>query len=81
MICHDILRYYKTKTTPRCMMKIDLRKAYDMVRWEFVEKMLMGYRFPMMFCQLIMSCTTSTKFAIRINGSNYGYFAGKRGLR
>ncbi|XP_019253857.1 PREDICTED: uncharacterized protein LOC109232545 [Nicotiana attenuata] len=30
LICHDLLRYYGRKTTPRCLMKIDLRKAYDM---------------------------------------------------
>nr|XP_018631977.1 uncharacterized protein LOC108947926 [Nicotiana tomentosiformis] len=31
LICHDILRHYNRKTTHRCLMKIDLRKAYDMV--------------------------------------------------
>ncbi|KAH0738380.1 hypothetical protein KY290_037085 [Solanum tuberosum] len=31
LICHDLLRHYNRNTSPKCMMKIDLRKAYDMV--------------------------------------------------
>lgn len=80
LICHDTMRHYKSKTSPRCLMKIDLRKAFDMVSWEFLEEMLKGYGFPKKFSQLIMNCIKSIKFGIRINGSNYGYFAGKRGL-
>ncbi|XP_019257817.1 PREDICTED: uncharacterized protein LOC109236042 [Nicotiana attenuata] len=49
LICHDLLRHYNRKTTPRCLMKIDLKKAYDMVRWEFLEEVLKGYGFPMPF--------------------------------
>ncbi|KAH0704370.1 hypothetical protein KY285_018648 [Solanum tuberosum] len=33
-------RHYKRRTTPRCLMKIDLKKAYDMVSWEFLEEAL-----------------------------------------
>lgn len=31
LIWHDLIRYYNTKTSHRYLMKIDLRKAYDMV--------------------------------------------------
>ncbi|XP_070049987.1 uncharacterized protein [Nicotiana tomentosiformis] len=40
LICCDLLRHYNRKTTPRCLMKIDFRKAYDMISWEFLEKAL-----------------------------------------
>lgn len=36
-------------------MKIDLRKAYDMVSWEFLEVVLRGYGFPDRFINLVMS--------------------------
>ncbi|XP_070005799.1 uncharacterized protein [Nicotiana sylvestris] len=43
LICHDILRHYNWKTTPRCLMKIDLRKAYDMLKsMEKVMDILLG---------------------------------------
>ncbi|XP_019225084.1 PREDICTED: uncharacterized protein LOC109206689, partial [Nicotiana attenuata] len=81
LICHDLLRHYNRKTTPRCLMKIDLKKTYDMVRWEFLEEVLRGYGFPMPFIQLIMVCVTKTTFTVKVNGAGYGYFEGKRGLR
>lgn len=40
LIFHGIMRHYKKKTTPRFMMRIELRKAYDSVSSEFVEEML-----------------------------------------
>lgn len=32
---HDLLKHYNRKTSPRYLINIDLRKAYEMVRWEF----------------------------------------------
>ncbi|XP_059315479.1 uncharacterized protein LOC132066113 [Lycium ferocissimum] len=81
LICHDLLRHYNRKTTPRCLMKIDLRKAYDMVKWDFLEEMMHGFGFPSRFVELIMLCVTTTKFSIKVSGTIYGYFEGKRGLR
>lgn len=81
LICHDILRHYNRKTSPRCLMKIDMRKAYDMVNWEFLEEVLIGYGFPIKFTELIMACVTSTKFSISVNGESHGFFEGKGGLR
>nr|XP_016460087.1 PREDICTED: uncharacterized protein LOC107783619 [Nicotiana tabacum] len=81
LICHDILRHYNRKTTPRCLIKIDLKKAYDMVRWEFLEEVLKGYGFPIPFIHWIMLCVTTTTFTVKVNGGGFGYFEGKRGLR
>ncbi|XP_019237733.1 PREDICTED: uncharacterized protein LOC109217895 [Nicotiana attenuata] len=52
LICHDLLRHYNRKTTPRCLMKIDLRKAYDMINWDFIEEALKGFGFPDSFTKL-----------------------------
>ncbi|XP_075091932.1 uncharacterized protein LOC142172066 [Nicotiana tabacum] len=81
LICHDLLRHYNRKTSARCLMNIDLRKAYDLVEWKFLEEVLKGFGFPEKFLQLIMTCVKSTKFSIKINGEGHGYFEGRRGLR
>lgn len=81
LIYHDLLRNYNRKTTPICMMKIDLRKKYDMVSWEFVEQALHGYDFPTSFIKLITVWVTSTKLSVKINGEEHDYFDGRRGLR
>lgn len=73
LICQDILRHYNRHTTPRCLMKIDLRKAYDIVNWVFVEEALKGYNFPSSFILLIMTCVTSPMFTVRVHGEGQGF--------
>ncbi|XP_019253832.1 PREDICTED: uncharacterized protein LOC109232518 [Nicotiana attenuata] len=46
LIFHDLLKHYNRKTSPRCLMKIDLRKAYDMVSWDFIDEAMRGFGFP-----------------------------------
>ncbi|XP_074314193.1 uncharacterized protein LOC141649400 [Silene latifolia] len=82
LICQDIVHLYARKAvTPRCLFKIDLQKAYDTIEWDFVEQMLHGLKFPAHFIQLVMQCVRSTTFTLSLNGSNFGYFKGQRGLR
>lgn len=81
LIYHDMLRHYNIKTSPRCLMKIDLRKAYDVISWDFIQEVLRGFGILVYFVQLILICITSTTFTIKVNRVGHGYFEGKRGLR
>lgn len=38
--------YHKPIGSPRCLMKLDLKKAYDMLSWQFIEDVLKGLNFP-----------------------------------
>lgn len=77
LICQDLMRHYRRKTPPRCLMKIDLRKAYDMVRLKFIIEMIHRYKFPPNFIQMVMECVTMTKFSVKVNGDKHGYFKGR----
>ncbi|KAL2922721.1 LINE-1 retrotransposable element ORF2 protein [Bienertia sinuspersici] len=82
MVCQDMVRHYGRKNTSSgCMIKLDLRKAYDTVNWDFLEEMLLALGFPSTFTQWIMSCVSSAKYSLIINGYPYGYASFKRGLR
>lgn len=37
LIFHDLMRHYNRRTSPRFLMKIDLRKSCDMVRMKFLK--------------------------------------------
>ncbi|KAL9666259.1 hypothetical protein QQ045_000585 [Rhodiola kirilowii] len=63
------------------MMKIDITKAYDMVDWKFLKSILELFGFPVKFVGWIMSCVTTSKFSVLINGGLEGYFSSSRGLR
>nr|XP_009761796.1 PREDICTED: uncharacterized protein LOC104213930 [Nicotiana sylvestris] len=82
LICQDLVRLYNRKaTTKSCLIKIDLRKAYDTAEWEFVQEMMYTLNFPSKFIKWTMTCITTTKYSITLNGGLYGNIEDKRGLR
>ncbi|KAL9243816.1 hypothetical protein vseg_017658 [Gypsophila vaccaria] len=82
LICQDLVRMYnRSMVSPRCMFKLDLQKAYDSIEWGFLEQMLMALRFPETFTQLIMTCVSSPSYTLSLNGAQFGFFKGRRGLR
>jgi hypothetical protein len=56
-------------------------KAYDSVRWDFVNATLIKMRFPRIVTDWIMVWVTSCQFSININGELAGDFQGGRRLR
>jgi len=62
-------------------IKLDLAKAYDSVRWDFLEAALRCLRFPEMVIKLLMECVSGAKFSVLVNGAAEGFFKGTRGLR
>ncbi|KAJ8438353.1 hypothetical protein Cgig2_015280 [Carnegiea gigantea] len=48
LICQVITRGYSRKgVSPRCIMKIDLQKAFDSVHWDFLKELLHHLKFPL----------------------------------
>lgn len=44
LICQDKLKHYKRKSKPaRCTLKVDLRKAYDFVTWDFNKELVCSF--------------------------------------
>lgn len=66
---------------PSVILKIDIRKVYDSVSWEFIYTTLHKMHFPEKFIGWIMECISSPKFSVLINGSPAGFFKSTRGLQ
>ncbi|XP_022853935.1 uncharacterized protein LOC111375367, partial [Olea europaea var. sylvestris] len=51
-LAQELLRQYNRKrVASRCLLKIDIRKAYDLVSWDFLKSVLEGLNFPLRFIQ------------------------------
>lgn len=82
LLVQELLRQYgRNRTTPKCLIKIDIKKAFDSASCEFLESVLKELGFHPKFISWTMQCVTSTTFSLSINGSMEGYFKGQRGLR
>jgi hypothetical protein len=79
-LMREILRYYcRKRASPRCIIKIDFRKAFDYVQWPFLKQLMNP--FPDHFVHLVMMCVETTSFSVAVNGDLFGFFAGKCGVR
>ena len=82
MICQDIIRGYQRKQiSPRCILKINLQKAFDSVHWRFIRELLEAMKFLAMFTKWVMACITLTRFSVHLNCQICPFFGGGRGLR
>ncbi|KAL2246050.1 UNVERIFIED_CONTAM: hypothetical protein Sindi_2873200 [Sesamum indicum] len=73
--------YNQVRLPPRCTLKVDIRKAYDTVEWDFLLAVLQFFGFPQTFTRWIEECATTAAFSIGLNGNPHSFFAGARGLR
>lgn len=63
------------------MPKNRLNKAFDSIRWDFLEDALATLNFPQFGIKWILECVLQPGFSIIINGKPCGFFNGTRGLR
>ncbi|GAB2301003.1 hypothetical protein Dimus_035039 [Dionaea muscipula] len=58
LLCQELMCGYERKNiSPRCLARVDIRKAYDSVSWSFVGSLLDALGFPQKFKQWLMFLT------------------------
>ena len=81
-LSQELLHNYHLNLGPqRCAIKIDLRKAFDTVRWDFIIAAMRASKIPENMLGWIKECITSSTFTIGMNGNLFGYFKATGGLR
>ncbi|XP_033134016.1 uncharacterized protein LOC117127540 [Brassica rapa] len=82
LLATELVSGYKWKDiSKRCMLKVDLQKAFDSINWDFILNTLEALGFPSHFRKLISQCISTTRFSVSVNGELCGYFKGTKGLR
>ena len=73
---------YATASCPKSLiLKVDIRKAFDTVFWDFVSKVLEAQGFLPLLRTWIQECITSPSFSISVNVDLASFFQRKKRLR
>jgi hypothetical protein len=77
VVLHEVLHELKRSKKKGLVLKIDIEKSYDRVRWTFLEQVMIEKGFPKEW----ISWVKGEKVCVNVNGERSPYFHTFRGLR
>lgn len=73
MLAHELARGYRRKhDEKRCMVKIDIKGAYDSINWKALDMILLRVEFPTKMIECIKMCVNLVKYSVLVNREVYG---------
>ena len=81
LIANESLRWLKKNKIPGTLIKLDFQKAYDSVKWSFLELVMEKLGFGQKWIRWIMNCVRTASMSILLNGSPLQPFKIEKGLR
>lgn len=82
LLASEIIQGCHRKRGPkRITLKVDITKAFDTLRWKFLFKCLRSLHLPELYLRWLEAFVCTPSFSMGFNGSIFGYFKRKRGLR
>nr|GEW25655.1 RNA-directed DNA polymerase, eukaryota [Tanacetum cinerariifolium] len=79
-ILNEVLHWCKTKKKRALIFKVDFEKAFDSVRWDFLDEVLRKFGFGDKWCNWIQCCLKSSRGSILVNGSPTEEFQFGKGM-
>ncbi|GKC17685.1 RNA-directed DNA polymerase, eukaryota, reverse transcriptase zinc-binding domain protein [Tanacetum coccineum] len=80
-ILNEVLQWCKSKHKQALIFKVDFEKAYDSVKWDFLDDVLNKFSFGNKWCKWIQCCLRSSRGSILVNGSPTEEFQFGKGLK
>ncbi|GJW08951.1 RNA-directed DNA polymerase, eukaryota [Tanacetum coccineum] len=80
-IINELLSRCHHKKQRAMIFKVDFAKAYDSIRWDYLEDVLCSFGFGSKWRSWIRGCLTSSMASILVNGSPTSEFQFHRGLK
>ncbi|GKA81562.1 RNA-directed DNA polymerase, eukaryota [Tanacetum coccineum] len=80
-ILNEVIQWCKSKKKQSLIFKVDFEKAYDSVRWDFLDDVLKKFGFGNKWCDWIQKCLRSSRGSIIINRSHTKEFSFFKGLK
>ncbi|GKC91022.1 RNA-directed DNA polymerase, eukaryota [Tanacetum coccineum] len=80
-ILNELISWSKAKKSKDMIFKVDFEKAFDSVRWDFLDSLIDKFRFGTKWRGWIKGCLNSTRGSILVNGSPTSEFKFYKGLK
>ncbi|GJR37353.1 cellulose synthase-like protein G3 [Tanacetum coccineum] len=80
-ILNELLSWFKHKNTKALIFKIDFKKAFDLVIWDYLDVVLNYFGFGPKWRSWIQGCLNSAVGSILVNGSPTSKFKFFKGLK
>nr|GEU87560.1 RNA-directed DNA polymerase, eukaryota [Tanacetum cinerariifolium] len=80
-ILNENVHWCMNKKKQSMIFKVDFEKAYDSVKWDFIDDILRRFGFGEIWCKWIQSCLYSSRASVLVNGSLTKEFQFHKGLK
>ncbi|GJQ92932.1 RNA-directed DNA polymerase, eukaryota [Tanacetum coccineum] len=80
-ILNELVQWCKSKKKQSMVFKVDFEKAYDSVRWDFLDVVIKKFGFGERWCNWIQKCLQSLRGSVLVNGSPTQEFQFYKGLK
>lgn len=81
LIANEVVQWARKNKKEIALLKLDFQKAYDTVKWSFIDQLLDIMGFGVKWRGWIGQCLSTTSISILVNGSPTVPFKMERGLR
>ena len=81
LIANEIVDSSLRRKVYGLICKLNIEKAYDSIRWEFLFQVMGKMGFGGRWLSWIKWCISTASFSVLVNGSPAGFFPSSRGLR
>nr|GEY82698.1 RNA-directed DNA polymerase, eukaryota, reverse transcriptase zinc-binding domain protein [Tanacetum cinerariifolium] len=80
-ILSELLSWCKQNKFQYLIFKVDFEKAFDLVRWDYLDEVLLNFRFGSKWRGWINGCLSSSMGSVLVNGSPTTEFKFYKGLK
>jgi Reverse transcriptase (RNA-dependent DNA polymerase) len=81
LVARKLINFRSKHNIPSIILKIDFRKTFDTISWDFLLHIMSFRGFPHTWAQLTKNLLISSSTAINVNGQRGDHFYHMRGLR
>jgi len=72
--CLHFMKKKRARDSRCCALKLDMRKAYDRLEWDYLQRVMLKRGFHRLWVQMVMRLINSVSFSVMFNGEKLESF-------